>query len=54
LAAIEGETPHFEQMAQQAEAHALKNGYKANVNVIPKSLALKTLINAIESGLIEG
>jgi hypothetical protein len=54
LAAIVGETAHFEQMAQQAEAHALKNGYKANVNVIPMSLALKTLINAIESGLIDG
>jgi hypothetical protein len=35
-------------------AHALKNGYKANVNVIPMSLSLKILINAIESGLIEG
>jgi hypothetical protein len=54
LAAIEGETAHFEQMAQKAEAHALKNGYKANVNVIPMSLALKILINAIESGLVEG
>jgi hypothetical protein len=54
LAAIDGETAHFEKMAQQAAAHALKNGYKAKVNVIPMSLALKTLINAIESGLIEG
>jgi hypothetical protein len=54
LAAIEGETKHFEKMAQQAEAYALKNDYKADVNVIPMSLALKTLINAIESGLIEG
>jgi hypothetical protein len=39
-------------MTQQVEAYALNNGYK--VNVILMSLALKTLINAIESGLIEG